>query len=53
MTLHPIPSENTLIYAENVVLFFISVLSPVGDHILKEFNTPYLARFKIYKIGRP
>ncbi len=26
------------------------VLSPVGDHILQEFNTLYLTRFRTYKI---
>jgi hypothetical protein len=29
------------------------VLSPVGDHILQEFNTLYLTRFGTYKIARP
>ncbi len=29
------------------------VLSPVGDHILQEFNTLNLTRFRIYKIARP
>ncbi len=29
------------------------VLSPVGDHILQEFNTLYLIRFRTYKIARP
>jgi hypothetical protein len=29
------------------------VLSPVGDHILQEFNTQYLTRFRTYKIARP
>ncbi len=29
------------------------VLSCVGDHILQEFNTLYLARFRTYKIARP
>jgi hypothetical protein len=29
------------------------VLSPVGDHILQEFNTLYLNRFRTYKIARP
>jgi hypothetical protein len=29
------------------------LLSPVGDHILQEFNTLYLTRFKTYKIARP
>jgi hypothetical protein len=28
-------------------------LSPVGDHILQEFNTLYLTRFRTYKIARP
>ncbi len=28
-------------------------LSPVGDHILLEFNTLYLTRFRTYKIARP
>jgi hypothetical protein len=27
------------------------VLSPVGDHILQEFNTLYLTRFRTYKIA--
>jgi hypothetical protein len=31
----------------------MGVLSPVGDHILKEFNTLDLTRFKIFKIARP
>ncbi len=30
-----------------------SVLSLVGDHILQEFNTLYLTRFRTYKIARP
>jgi hypothetical protein len=29
------------------------VLSSVGDHILQEFNTLYLTRFRNYKIARP
>ncbi len=29
------------------------MLSPVGDHILQEFNTLYLTTFKTYKIARP
>jgi hypothetical protein len=29
------------------------VQSPVGDHILQEFNTLYLTRFRTYKIPRP
>jgi hypothetical protein len=29
------------------------VLSPVGDHILQEFNILYLTRFRTYKIARP
>jgi hypothetical protein len=29
------------------------VLSPVGDHILQEFNTLYLTRFRTYKFARP
>jgi hypothetical protein len=29
------------------------VLSPAGDHILLEFNTLYLTRFRTYKIARP
>jgi hypothetical protein len=29
------------------------VLSPVRDHILQEFNTQYLTRFRTYKIARP
>jgi hypothetical protein len=29
------------------------VMSPVGDHILLEFNTLYLTRFRTYKIARP
>jgi hypothetical protein len=28
-------------------------LSPVGDHILQEFNTLYPTRFRTYKIARP
>jgi hypothetical protein len=28
------------------------VLSPVGDNILKEFNTLYLTRFRTYKFSR-
>jgi hypothetical protein len=28
------------------------VMSPVGDHILQEFNTLYLTRFRTYKIAR-
>jgi hypothetical protein len=31
----------------------VGVLSPVGDHILQEFNTLYLTRFRIYKIAMP
>ena len=29
------------------------MLSPVGDHILQEFNTLYLTRFRTYNISRP
>jgi hypothetical protein len=29
------------------------MLSPAGDHILQEFNTLYLTRFRTYKIARP
>jgi hypothetical protein len=29
------------------------VLSPVKDHILQEFNTLYLTRFRTYKIVTP
>ncbi len=29
------------------------MLSLVGDHILQEFNTLYLTRFRIYKVARP
>ncbi len=29
------------------------MLSPVGDHILQEFNTLYLSRFRTNKISRP
>jgi hypothetical protein len=28
-------------------------LSPVGDHILEEFNTLYLTRLRTYNIARP
>jgi hypothetical protein len=28
-------------------------VSPVGDHILQEFNTLYLTRIRTYKIARP
>ncbi len=31
----------------------VVVLSPVGDHILQEFNTLNLTRFRTYKIARP
>ncbi len=31
----------------------VGVLIPVGDHILQEFNTLYLTRFRTYKIARP
>ncbi len=27
--------------------------SPLGDHILQEFNTLYLTRYTTYKIARP
>jgi hypothetical protein len=29
------------------------VLSCVGDHILQDFNTLFLTRFRIYKIATP
>jgi hypothetical protein len=29
------------------------MLSPVGDHILQEFNTLYLTKFRTYKIATP
>ncbi len=29
------------------------MLSLVGDHILQEFNTLYLTRFRVYKIAKP
>jgi hypothetical protein len=31
----------------------VGVLSSVGDHILQEFKTLYLTRFRTYKIARP
>jgi hypothetical protein len=31
----------------------VESLSPVGDHILQEFNTLYLNRFRTDKIARP
>jgi hypothetical protein len=31
----------------------LRVLGPVGDHILQEFNTLYLASFRTYKTVRP
>ncbi len=29
------------------------MMSCVGDHILQEFNTLFLTRFRTYKIARP
>ncbi len=31
----------------------VRMLSPVGDHILQEFNTLYVTRFRTYRIARP
>ena len=31
----------------------VGLSSPVGDHILQEFNTLYLTRYTTYKIARP
>jgi hypothetical protein len=41
------------VYTDSVWLGGVGVLSPVGDHILAEFNTLYLTSFRTYKIARP
>jgi hypothetical protein len=48
--LPPFPVSKYSIYRHCVVG---GVLSPVGDHILQEFKTLYLTRFRTYKIAKP
>ncbi len=49
---HPSLCQST-VYTDSVWLGGDGVLSPVGDHILQEFNTLYLTRFRANKIARP
>ncbi len=48
-----IPVSKYSIYRQCVVGRGWRVLSPVGDHILQQFKTLYLTRFRTYKIARP
>ncbi len=56
-TLHPPPLTSlcqSTVYTDSVQLGGVGgALSRVGDHIPKECNTPYLTRFRTYKIARP
>jgi hypothetical protein len=49
----PFPVSKCSIYRQCVAGRGWGMLSPVGDHILQEFNTLYLTRFRTYKIARP
>jgi hypothetical protein len=58
LTLPPSPSLFHCIIVEYIQTVCVAVrglgvLSPVGDHILQEFNTLYLTRFRTFKIARP
>ncbi len=48
-SLSSFPVSKYSIYRECVAGRELVVLSPVGDHILQEFNTLYLTRFRSYK----
>ncbi len=57
---HPLPpppfpvSKYSTVYVQTVCGWKgVGVLSPHGDHILQEFNTLYLTKFRTYKIVRP
>ncbi len=55
-TLHPVPPLPcvNVQYIQTVCGWErMEVLSPVEYHILQEFNTLYLTRFRTYKIARP
>ncbi len=47
--LSPLPPS----MSQSTVCDWGGVLSPVGDHILQEFNTLYMTVFSAYKIARP
>ncbi len=48
------PSQNKpTVYTDSVWLWGGGVLSCVVDHILQEFNTLFLTRFRTYKIATP
>jgi hypothetical protein len=49
----PFPVSTYSIYRQCVTGGGGEVLSLVGGHILQEFNTLYLTRFRTYKIARP
>ncbi len=52
----PPPSQSKCtVYRDSVWLWGVGVgvLSCVVDHILQEFNTPFLTRFRTYKISMP
>jgi hypothetical protein len=49
----PFPVSKYSIYRQCVAGRERGVLSHVGDHILQDFNTLYLTRFRTYKIARP
>ena len=49
----PFPVSKYSIYRQCVAGRGWGLLSPIGDHILQEFHTRYLTRFRTYKIARP
>jgi hypothetical protein len=49
----PPPSQCTVQYAESVWLWGGGVLKCTMDHILQEFYTLFLTRFRTYKIASP
>jgi hypothetical protein len=50
-TLPPPPSLVKVQYIQTVCGWEgVGVLSPIGDHNLQEFNTPYVTRFRTYKM---
>jgi hypothetical protein len=49
----PFPVSKYSIYRQCVAGRGWGELSPVGGHIVQEFNTLYLTRFRNHKIARP
>ncbi len=49
----PPPGKRTVYHADSVRLWGLWVLSSVVDHILQEFNTLFLTRFRTYKTATP